>query len=52
MNEKRPQATCYLATVTGRADKIERFSFTNLHMHHYWKCGWVRMQAKRLAIWL
>ncbi|MCU7548881.1 PepSY domain-containing protein [Chitinophagaceae bacterium LB-8] len=26
-----------LAAVTSASDKLERFSFSNLHMHHYWE---------------
>lgn len=30
-------ATGYLSTITTAAERSERFSFTNLHMHHYWE---------------
>src|SRR5215203_935596 len=30
-------ATGYLSAVTNSYDKAERFSFSNLHMHHYWE---------------
>jgi hypothetical protein len=30
-------ATGHLAAITGSADKAERFSFNQLHMHHYWE---------------
>ena len=29
--------TGYLSSTAGTSDRGERFSFTNLHMHHYWE---------------
>jgi hypothetical protein len=30
-------STGYLSAITNRSSRAERFSFSNLHMHHFWK---------------
>jgi hypothetical protein len=37
-------STGYLAAVTGKADQAERFSFSNLHMQHFWE-DWLGNKA-------
>jgi len=38
-------ATGHLSAVTGNNDEAERFSFSNLHMHHYWE-HWLGNEGK------
>ena len=40
-------ATGHLSAVTNSYDKAERFSFSNLHMHHYWE-GWLGDKGKTI----
>jgi hypothetical protein len=39
-------ATSSLSAVTKPSDKAERFSFSNLHMHHYWEMWLGKGQGK------
>jgi hypothetical protein len=41
-------STGYLAAVTSSSDKMEQFSFSNLHMHHYWEM-WLGKDAGKTA---
>jgi uncharacterized membrane protein YsdA (DUF1294 family) len=38
-------ATGYLSAITNPYDNAERFSFSNLHMHHYWE-SWLGDKGK------
>jgi hypothetical protein len=41
-------STGRLSAVTGKSDQAERFSFSNLHMQHYWEDWFGRKTGKQL----
>jgi hypothetical protein len=41
-------STGMLSAISGRADEAERFSFSNLHMQHYWEDLFGRKTGKQL----
>ena len=41
-------STGFLSAVSSTADQAERFSFSNLHMHHYWEDWFGKQKGKAL----